>query len=471
LAGLDAFLDRKTLPATGTYTVFVDPQSADTGQLDVTAYNVPADQTGALAANTPLNAATAVPGQNVAFVYSGTANQRVSLNLTNVTYDRAKVSILKPDGSALFSPALLVTSAGGFLEPKKLPTTGTYTVKVDPEGAYTGAMDVTLYSVPADATATIAANATPVTVSNTVPGQNASLTFANAASKRISLKLTGVTMADTAFSGLKVKILQPDGSTLASATLGTDGKFFDTQSATQTGTYKILLDPQGPVTGSATLTLYTVPADTTAPILANGTPTTIAVATPGQSATLTFSGAANQRVAFRVSKGAVSSLKVSLAKSGSTSYVFFPTSVSVDPQFFDTKSLGASGGTFKITLDPQGDYTGSMTVTLWTVPADATGTLTPGSNNVTLTTGQNARLTFTATAGQTATVTFSSGTIAQAWARILSPTGTQLESSFWDPTVTNSPVTETLTQTGTYTFLLDPVGDKTGSMTFSLSLS
>jgi hypothetical protein len=164
---------------------------------------------------------------------------------------------------------------------------------------------------------------------------------------------------------------------------------------------------------------------------------------------------------------------VALQKDGSTSYVFFPTSVHSDPTFFDTKSLGTAGGGFKVIFDPQGANTGTATFKLWTVPADVTGTLTPGSNSVTLgTPGQNARLTFSGAAGQTATISFSSGTISGAWAKLYGTNGTtQLESAFWDPSVSNSSVTEVLPATGTYTFLLDPVGDKTGSMTFSLSLS
>jgi hypothetical protein len=147
-------------------------------------------------------------------------------------------------------------------------------------------------------------------------------------------------------------------------------------------------------------------------------------------------------------------------------------SVSVDPQFFDTKSLGASAGTFKITLDPGEDYTGSMTVTLYNVPPDVTGTLATGSNAVTLAIGQNARLTFAATAGQEPTFTFSSGTIPGFWARILGLNGTTpVESAFWDPSITNSPLTDTLAQAGTYTFLVDPDGAKSGNVTFTFAPS
>jgi hypothetical protein len=466
---LGTFLKARTLSVGGTYTIYVDPGFAETGSVTAQVFVVPPDLAGPITFGTPLQVAIAKPGQDAAYTFTGVKDRRVSLHLTNNTFERVQVSILRPDGTALFSPALTVLASEGFRDPVKLPVGGTYKVKVDPVDGATGAADVAVYDTTVDVAATIAPNATPVTVSTTSPGQKAVVSFTLTAARRVSLDVTGVTMANAATSGLSLKILRPDGTTLKSESLGTNGKFVDTQSLTQTGTYKIVLDPSSATVGSATLTLYTVAADTTAPILANGTPTTIAVATPGQNATLTFNGTANQRVAFRVSKGAVSSLKVSLDKG--TTHIFFPTSVSSDPQFLDTKSLGTSAGSFKIVLDPQDKSTGSMTVTLWTVAADDTRAITPGSTTATLSIGQNARLTFNATAGQTATFTFSSGTITGVWARILGPTGTQLESSFWDSSVTNSPVSETLTQTGTYTFLLDPVGDKTGNTTFTLALS
>lgn len=460
----------------GTYKVFVDPQLAEVGSVDVKVFDVPADVSGAITPGTPLTVATSAPGQNAVYTFGGTINQRVSLNITNNTYERVAVSILKPDNSALFSPALTVLSTNAFREPTTLPATGTYKLKIDPVDAATGQLDIGLYVVPPDATASIAANGTPVTVSTTAPGQNASLTFAGALNQRVSLRLTGVTMANSAFGGVSVKIQRPDKTTLASLSLGTDGGFIDTKTLPVAGTYKILVDPVLAVTGSMTLTLFTVPADATAAITANGTPVSISTAVPGQNAALTFNGTANQRVFLQVSSISAGTPvpKVALQKVGTTSYVFYPNSVNADPYYFDTKSLGAISGQFKVIFDPQGVNTGGATFKLWTVPADVTTTMTPGgSNTVTLgTPGQAARLTFSATAGQTATITFSSGTINGAEVKLYSTNGTtQLDSNFWDPTVSNSPVQAVLPATGTYTFVLDPVNDLTGSMTFGLTLS
>jgi hypothetical protein len=199
------------------------------------------------------------------------------------------------------------------------------------------------------------------------------------------------------------------------------------------------------------------------------------VNSPGQNAKLTFTTSANnQRVAFRVSKGVVAGLKVSLDKTGTTTHYFNPTAINSDPQFLDTKTLGPAG-TYQIVLDPQSASTGTITVTLWTVPPDVTfPALTAGSRTVTLSVGQNARLPFTGVATQTATATLTSGTVSLASVKFYTPAGTQLESAVWDPLLSSNTLTDVLPTTappGSYTFLLDPIGDRSGSMTFNFAIS
>jgi hypothetical protein len=475
ISPLGTFLVPRILTPAGTYTLFIDPQLAETGTVDVQVFNVPPDLGGAITPGTPLHVAIDNPGQNALYTFSGTSGQRLSLDLQNVTFEKATVSVLKPDGTALYSPASTVLSGGtGFREPVTLPVSGTYKVKVDPVDGTTGALDVGLYVGFADVSTTIVSNATPVTITTTVPGQNAKLTFAGTNAQRVSLKLTGVTMASA-----KVTLYKPDGVTKlgVTRTVGPSGDFVDTQSLTTTGTYKIVVDPQGNAVGSMTLTLYLVPADLTAPITANGSATTIAVATPGQNASLTFSGSANQRVFLKVT-GATTATppKVSLQRAGTNpiQYVFFTQTINSDPFYFSPKSVGATAGSFKIVFDPQGADTGGATFKLWTVPADVTGTLTPGSNSVTIgNVGQEARLTFAGTVGKTATLTFSSGTIAEATVKLYGTNGTtQLSSAYWVSSITtNDTVEKLLPATGTYTFWVDPAYEFTGSETFTLSLS
>jgi hypothetical protein len=468
--GAGAFMEPTTLPVDGPYKLIADPKILATGSFTVQLFDVPADPSVALTpdgASAPVT--TTTPGQNAAFTFTAVAGTRYSVRLTGSTFDSAKVSWRRPDGTNLFSPALAVTPSPleTFLNPRTLAA-GTHTVFVDPQRAETGSVTAHVFVVPPDLSGSIAFGTTQ-NAAISKPGQNASYTFTGVKDRRVSLNL-----ANNSYDSVEVSILKPDGTRLFSPALTVTGPgaFLDPIQLPVAGTYRVKVDPVDAATGAIDMTLYDVTADATGTIAANGTPTTIAV-NPGQDAKLTFTtSVANQRVAFRVSKGTVSSLRASLDKTGTTTHYFNPTSIGVDPQFLDTKALGPAGG-YEIVLDPQGASAGSITVTLWTVPADVTGPLNTGSNSVTLSLGQNARLTFSGTAGQTATISLSSGTIAEAWARLLPSSGTSaLTSEFWNPSLSSNPsVTKVLPATGTYTFLLDPVADKSGSMTFTLSLS
>jgi hypothetical protein len=70
-----AFLEPVTLPATGNYTVKIDPRQWYYGSATTTVYAVNADQAGAITAGTPLplTFAAGSPGQNAAETFSGTA--------------------------------------------------------------------------------------------------------------------------------------------------------------------------------------------------------------------------------------------------------------------------------------------------------------------------------------------------------------------------------------------------------------
>ena len=468
ISPLGTYISPVTLAA-GNYEVFVDPQSAETGTVDLQAFIVPPDVSGSITPGTPQTITTAAPGQDASYSFTGTAGQRYSLNLTNSSFDSAKAWIFKSSDPTIKSPSVTVTpTGGGFLEPWTLPSNGTYKVKIDPVDAAYGSMDVGLYLVRPDVSNTIVANGSPLTISTLDPGQNAVVRFTVGAAKRVSLDLSGVTMATQPSSGVSVRIKRPDTTTLAQTTLGTNGSFVDTRDASQIGTYKIEIDPQKALTGSITLKLYS-PVDLTAPIPLTGTPTPVTIGTPGQNANLTFTGTVGHRIAFRVSQGAVSPLKVSVIRPGGA-YEKFPTNVNVDPQFLDTEVAFAVGGTYKINLDPQLGATGTVTVTACDV-TDVGGSL-GATNTVNITTpGQNALLAFTGTALQVITVTPQTGwSAAQVNASVVKAdkktrVGTQ---RYWTP-VSGDPVQVTLPASGTYYFLVDPIGDATGSVSFDKS--
>jgi len=460
----NGFVDPKTLGAAGTYTLVIDPDGSYTGSVTITLYNV-VDVTGSI---TPGGAAVPVtvttPGQNARLTFSGTAGQRVSLRATNVTgFTTAWVSILKPDGTTLSGP--LAVGAGGtlFLDAVSLPTTASYTVVVDPFAAQTGGLTLTLYDV-VDVSGTITIGGAAVPVTTTVPGQNARLTFTGAAGQRVSLYLSSVSLTNSV-----VTLQKPDGSTLASTSVGPPTGFVDVQTLPTAGTYTVLLDPAGIYTGSMTFTLYEVPADLTGSITPGGAAVPVTIGTPGQNATLTFSGTPGQRISLRMTGVTFVRAFVSI-KNPDGSTLVAPTFVGTAGAFIDTKTLGQTG-TYSMFINPDIQYTGTMTLTLYDVPADATGTLTIGGGTVavTITTpGQNGSVTFSGTASQQVTVHLTSNAVGVVTVALKKPDGSQMTASTSGAASFNL-ATQTLPTTSTYTVTIDPDQANTGGLAVSVT--
>jgi hypothetical protein len=366
---LGAFFDPRSLPVDGRYAIVVDPQSGAAGSLTATLYDVPPDATGTIEpGGAPATIATSVPGQIARLTFSGNAGQRVSFKLTNVTIgtaatSSAKVSMLRPDGSTLLSPAQFGLN-GGFVDVRSLSVTGTYTIVIDPQQGAVGSVTVTLYDVPPDATGSISAGGPSVSIGTTVPGQDASLFFQGVAGRRISAKLTNVTIGSSCCSSAKISIVRPDGLTLVSPTLfGSNGGFVDVKTLPVSGTYELAIDPQSNAVGSATVTLYDV-VDLTGSVAVNGPSLPLSLSVPGQGARVTFSGTASQSVSLRLTGVTIGTSCCSSAKASVTS----PTGSAVlAPTYFGTSGKTfvlqlPSTGTYTVVLDPQTGSTGNVTV-------------------------------------------------------------------------------------------------------------
>jgi hypothetical protein len=232
----------------------------------LTLYDVPPDVTSSITPGGPPVTVSMgpVPGQNALVTFSGVQGQRIALGMSNVTIGTstccsARVSITSPDLSTLVY-ATPVGRNGGFLDTKVLPQTGMYTILVDPQLADVGSMTLTLYNVPPDLTGTIAIGGPPVSLTlGPVPGQNATLTFTGAASQRVSLRLSNVTIGNTSCCGARISMLKPDGTNVVPPILV--GTFGATINATLpvNGTYSIGVDPQQSYVGGITLTLTQAP--------------------------------------------------------------------------------------------------------------------------------------------------------------------------------------------------------------------
>jgi hypothetical protein len=86
---------------------------------------------------------TTVPGQNASLTFSGTASQQVTVRVTGNTMSTLTLKVLRPDGTTL---AQTSSASGTFNLATQLPTTGTYTITIDPLQTNIGSMNVQVTS-------------------------------------------------------------------------------------------------------------------------------------------------------------------------------------------------------------------------------------------------------------------------------------------------------------------------------------
>ncbi len=462
------FFDTLTLPVAGTYTIVLDPSHINTGSATVRVATVPADGTGsvtpAAGAGGQTTVVTTVPGENAVRTFAGTAGRRVSIYVNPSTYtQQVGLRVTAPDGTTVLVNTSV--SQGSFIEPFTLPATGTYVVTLDPQGNATGQLTLTLYDV-VHVVGTLDPSGPAVPVTTDTPGQGAVLSFTGTAGQRVSVTVSNSTYP---CCGTLVSLVRPDGSVLAQQSYNFTGTFFDTLTLPVAGTYTIVLDPSHINTGSATVRVATVPADGTGsvtPAAGAGGQTTVVTTVPGENAVRTFAGTAGRRVSIYVNPSTYTQqvgLRVT-APDGTT--VLVNTSVS-QGSFIEPFTLPATG-TYVVTLDPQGNATGQLTLTLYDV-VHVVGTLDPSGPAVPVTTdtpGQGAVLSFTGTAGQRVSVTVSNSTYpcCGTLVSLVRPDGSVLAQQSYNFTGTFFD-TLTLPVAGTYTIVLDPSHINTGSAT------
>ena len=397
-------------------------------------------------------------------LFDATAGQRVSLaigkGMSNI------VTLLNHDGTVLHSGSAGIVE--GFFDATTLRATGSYTILVDPVGSATGSITLTLYDVPADTGGTITAGGSAVTATTTVAGQNGRYTFTGSPGQRVSLTVgTG--------PGGTVKLVGPDLGVIASVSVPVFGVgFIDTRTLALAGTYSVIVDYTAKNVGSVALTLYNVPADLSGTITAGGSAVTATVSTPGQNGAYTFSGSSGQRVSLLISSV---SMTATVSIRTSTATVLGSSTVTALAGFIEPVSL-PSTETYTVVVDPSLSHTGSVTLNLYTVDPDVTGTLTvnAAATSVSLPTqGQNASFTFSGTASQQITVRVTNADIrlpggagTSVTVKLLRPDGTVLTSTTSFGTTFNL-ATQTLATTGTYTVVVDP--NQAGTGTLSLRVT
>ena len=238
-------ISQATLPVAGTYTVFVNPRTTNTGSMTLTLVDA-GDVTGTITIGGPdVTVTIPQPGQNARLSFTGPVGQQVSLRTsTGVGSD---VSILMPDGLTLQGPVFAGPSSSAFLDQVSLPVPGTYSVLVDPRSTNTGSLTLTLIDA-TDVTGAIAIGGAPLVVTLPRAGQNARLTFTGSTNQQVTVRLSAGTIGTGA-----LKVIEPDGSTL-NFVAGVDLNTLTLPTTLPAdGVYTMVIDPGGTRTGNVTV--------------------------------------------------------------------------------------------------------------------------------------------------------------------------------------------------------------------------
>jgi RHS repeat-associated protein len=325
----------------------------------------------------------------------------------------------------------------------------------------------------ADYNGTITAGGGSVAVTLGTSGDVGRLTFSGSASERVFVKASTGTLAGTGL--YRVLLLKPDGTQLASTGYMVSNSlgFIDRTTLPSGGTYTLKVEPLSTTTGTTTVTLTDVAADISSSITPGGSSVAAAISDAGQNGSLTFTASAGQRVF-------VKSVNGTLSPSGSpTTYVRLlnPSGVTLASTgttsgatgYLDTTTL-PTAGTYSVQVDPINDTTGTTTVTLYDVPADATDatSLDSPSQSFSLATGQNVEMPFTAASGETIRFDRSQSGLDVVYYKLKNSAGATV---YTGSLVGNSSGTGTyaVSSSGTYYLTVDPINDTSGTTTVAIS--
>jgi YD repeat-containing protein len=204
--------------------------------------------------------------------------------------------------------------------------------------------------------------------------------------------------------------------------------------------------------------------------LAFATPTVATVSTAGKIAIWVFDGTAGQNVSLNIPTQTVSQAHITMY-APDMSVVLAPGALYPGTNHYLGRITLPMTGVYAIVYAPDSTYTGTLTLTLYNVAPDISGTLAhggPASSFSITTPGQRATYTFAGTAGAGISLNTSNNTIDLTSLTILNPDGSSLFGGSVGGYSTYSTGTLTLPATGTYTVHANALDVYTGKMSLTL---
>ncbi|MEU9348392.1 RHS repeat-associated core domain-containing protein [Streptomyces sp. NPDC048278] len=451
-------LDIDALPATGTYTLYLDPSNAATGTATVTiSHYASASDLTTDGDAVPLGITR--PGQDGTASFSATAGQKISLGVTSTAFSSyVTCAVYAPDGTKVDSFIVSANSTAEW-DSTALPQSGTYRLRTSPDRLGTGTLVATL-SRPADI-GRLTTSGDSASASVTRLGQNAEATFTASAGDDLSLGFTDNTFTTTAY----VDVIAPSGAKIVTSAVVSAGSALTKglSDLAETGTYTVVLDPYQGAVGSLKMTLS---ADVTVNVSVDGSSVAATATRPGQRIRAQFTDPAADFIGVGLTSNTVNQTTyINLIGPAGGSGTFVTSVVKNTTQAIHLHPV-TPGTAYTLLLEPQS--AGSGAVTLWLSSPLTAGALSASGTTGTISRpGQQLEYTLAAAAGDGASVTFGNTTL----------TGTttiqSLAPGASDPAYlgilsTSDVDLKAPLSAGTYRLLLQPAKPVTGSTTATL---
>jgi YD repeat-containing protein len=464
-SGEEVLLAPVSLPTTGVYTLLVVPDSEGTGKIEITPYY--AGPVGGTLTPTVEGVSRSVslpsPGEKAEYMVSVTAGEEVTLKVSEFTLFSKEVDLewFTFEGGLVKEHGF---SGNGVMGPLRFATAGTYRLVVNPNGINTGSLKLTAYTaVTGSIIPTTGGESKTVTTS--LPYQYADITFSANAGEELSLLLS----ESTYISG-NVAVFTPEGLSISGSnvSLGSSTVMDGPNGALvlpMTGTYTIQIAGSGEDTGSVKLTAYKANQATGSLTPSpSGASENVSLLVPDQKAKYTISATAGEEVSLKVSEFSFSE-PIWLEWFNPRGEDFKEKRLTTNG-FMETVTLSTTG-TYYLAVNPNGLNTGSLKLSAY---SPITGSITPssGGESETVTTnapGQNARIAFSGKSSEEVSLVLSESTFKSGTFLIENSEGSRVgeELSFGSSgEATLGPVS--LPTTGTYTILIKPGGESSGSV-------
>ncbi|MEU3351627.1 fibronectin type III domain-containing protein [Streptomyces sp. NPDC037389] len=452
-------IDTMTLPATGTYTLKLTPDSTGQAAYKVRVTSVPDDAAATTTIDGPAaSLALGSPGQRGTVTFQGTAGTDVFVRLSASAapdWTTTLARLVDPAGNQVTGSMASSDATKAYIPRFTLSATGTYKLAIGLGGSLTGTVSATVTKVPADQVVAAAVD-DKARSANVTFGQAARFTFTGTAGTKMHAATTGPGGPLNSLT-----LLEPGD------TMGASGTGDLTAALTKSGTYTLYVSPKDDQAGTVTATLGPVPPDVTVPAVIGGPEVTAATTGRWQSSAVTFDGKAGQRLTISCATTPSDAASFTLLNPSGNWVVNSSACPTAGPAGSTTALLDRNG-TYRLEIQPSRTTAArSVRIKLTETPAPVAVTAVVDGPVAPLATspGQAAEVRFDATAGQRVLI---SCTASAATTRFVlydpsgAPAGSSgycyVDGAIW-PAVT-------LAATGTYKIAITSPDDRSASMGF-----